>query len=488
MTDFVKPGLGPGESVPANKYTICVAYTTYPHSLVKKLEWGDATTQLGWYMGVLATELELLQRSGRTNDQYYLQLIRELYYSLEAFNRLDDVAEVIWSYAPDDCNTRLDYIEPVQWDSVHHQWMAKPGSNVKPQRNGFFARMDGNIDLLKYFKKASSINTGLVRPWISADTLNLKAGKVNGGAFGFYVGDPNVAGFSYKANGYYPYNESSQDQVFHLLMGLMLVHEFVEPEINFDGISLKQMAGEIALRILTHYDGMTIKNPLKPNRLVCNGGGNSFAFWMSIKKIIRYFKTGKKNHVKDQIYLWGKINCETSYQVNRSLFAVISAIANSTPQMDLCRYTNRDGFSWGFYSLLRAALYNLPLKSGGCYYGIDQVKYELGLCPIRGPHLDIYDYGENGDYIVNTDNKHRNFWEYSRKEIIDHRVPLWHLTNRFFHICTPESADQKNFILNQGEFNGLDYLLLYNLANIVFGIEQMGEEYVKFRDEYFNVN
>lgn len=486
VTDFVKPGLGPGESVPANKYSLSIAWSSYPHSLVKKLEWGDATAQLGWYLAVMATELKLLQQSGDTSSEYYFRLIEEIYFGLEAINRLDDVAEVIWSYAPDDCNTRLDRVEPVLWDSVNGKWLPKPGSNVKPERNGFFIRMDGTEQLLKYFTKASSINTSIVRPWIDDDTLQLKRNSTNAGSFGFFVGDPNAKGFSYKSVGYYPYSESSQDQVFHLLMGLMLVHDLVGEEIEFSGNSLKSMSREIALRILDHYDGMVIHNPLKPKRALCNAGGNSFAFWMSVKKIKRYFEKGKKNKVKDQIYLWGKINCETSYQVNRSLFAIVSALANSTPQQDLCRYTTRDGFSWGFYTLLRSVLYNIPVRAKGCFYGIEQIKYELGLCPFRGPHLDAFAYGDTEDYRVRTENEHRSFKEYTKQEVIDNKVPYWHYTNRFYQTCSPNTVDQKYFVVNQGEFNGLDYLLLYNLANLYFGIDAMGGNYLYGRKSYFD--
>src|SRR5688572_3722998 len=134
-------------------------------------------------------------------------------------------------------------------------------------------------------------------------------------------------------------------------MGIMLVVEFVDPQIKYQGIPLNSMAKEIGLRLINQYHGMSFKNPKRPNRSLCNHGGNSFAFWQSIKKIRTYLQTGKKNKVKDQILLWGKLDCTTSYMVNRSLFVLISSIANTTSQQDICKYSINDGFDWGFFYL-----------------------------------------------------------------------------------------------------------------------------------------
>ena len=486
ITKFVKPGLGPGESLPANKYTIGISWMTSPASLVKKLEWGDGTINLGWYIGVLATELELLQREEKTRNVYFQRLVEEIYFALNAFNRLDDEAEIVWGYAPADCATRIDKVEPVLWDSINQVWLPKPGSGDQPMRNGFFLRNDGNTNLLEYFTDATSICTEMVRPWVWRDTMSLSKTGDNFASFGFYYSDPREKGFEYRANGYYPANETSQDQIFNMLMGLTLTFEFVEEDIHYKGISIKLMAKEIALRMLSNYKGTEFRNTMRPGRPVCSAGGNSFAFWQSIKKMRRYFETGKKNQVKDQILFWGKLDCNTSSEVNRALFVVIAAIANSTPQQDLCRYATGDGFNWGFYYLLRRAIYNPPiLTKGGCVYTLEQAKLELDACPFRGPHMDLFEYGEDGNYMADRNSKKQNFKEYTKQEIIDHREPLWHLTNRFFHVCTPQSADQKRFIVNQGEFNGLDYLLFYNLCHLVFGSEAMGGSYSKTRNIYF---
>jgi hypothetical protein len=184
------------------------------------------------------------------------------------------------------------------------------------------------------------------------------------------------------------------------------------------------------------------------------------------------------------VLLWGKLDCATSYPVNRGLYVVISSIANSTSQADLCKYSINNGFEWGFYTLLRQAIYNPKMNKGGCHYTLDMIKQELNLCLFRGPHCDAYEYGPAGDYVVRGNDKNKIFRDYTRQEMIDSIIPLWHFGNRFLGSCTPTSADQKIPIF-QGEFNGLDYLLLYNLANIVFGMDAMGGNYTATRDLYF---
>lgn len=486
ITKFIKPGLGTGESIPAARYSIHISWSKKPAGTYKKLEWGDGTIHLGWYLAVLATEMEMLQRSSKTNDTYFKNLVEELYFALSAINRLDDNAEIVWGYAPKDCDTRLDKVDPVLYDSRNRKWLPKPGSNDKPIRNGFCLRMDGNLELLDYFTDATSINTSIVRAWNWSDTLSLKKTGSNAGSFGFFNSDPFSDNFEYRANGYYPSNELSQDQLFFMLMGIVLVTEFVDEDINYNGVPINSMAREIGLRLIGTYHGMEIRNTLHPNRSVCSHGGNSFAFWQSVKKVRTFLKTGKKNQVKDQILLWGKLTCASSYMVNRALYIVISSIANTTPQIDLCRYSLSDGFDWGIYYLLRRAIYNPKVPQHGCTYDLAQVKHELDLCPYNGPHLDEFDPGKNGDYTLEKTKDGKLFRQYSKQEILDSVVPYWHFINRYWLHCMPASAESKRFIISTGEFNGMDYLLLYNLSNIVFGSESFGNNYVRSRDHYFN--
>src|ERR1700722_12311845 len=56
--------------------------------------WSDATAQLGYYIGVLAMEYYLEHNIGY--DNHLSETSTELYYALEAINRLDMMAEFAW--------------------------------------------------------------------------------------------------------------------------------------------------------------------------------------------------------------------------------------------------------------------------------------------------------------------------------------------------------------------------------------------------------
>jgi hypothetical protein len=74
---FVKIGLEPGESIPAAKRN------RFDNAHI--MRWQDATTHLGYYIGVLATEYKLLKDANQPTQA----TLNELYFAIEAFNRLD---------------------------------------------------------------------------------------------------------------------------------------------------------------------------------------------------------------------------------------------------------------------------------------------------------------------------------------------------------------------------------------------------------------
>jgi len=75
--DFMLVGDCQGCSMPAN---------TRNKGLQNNLYWSDGgASDLGWYIGILATEYKLLSDAGEPTDT----TVMELYYALEAFNRID---------------------------------------------------------------------------------------------------------------------------------------------------------------------------------------------------------------------------------------------------------------------------------------------------------------------------------------------------------------------------------------------------------------
>lgn len=446
LTRFVKVGSGHGESLPADRWIIGAADEANPQSQIfKKLDFGaDVTINHGWYLGVLATECYLAKRDSTVADS----TARELYLALEAINRLDDYAELIWAYAPNSiCDDTEFFNYPVPWDSATQTWIPKTGSTWDTLfRNGFIMRMDGHHSLLSYFTDADVINAVMSRPWNPAtrqwDPYALNPDKV-----------------TYTTAGYRRSNEQSQDQIIHLLMGLTLTVEFAQ-SITWNQENLSEKAREIALRLLNYYTpGWTFTNPV--TQRICNGGQNSFFYAPSLALLKKSLERGEKNQKNGQTYLWYNTSqpcnkVEKLYQVAKHMYACISAISNSTPHKSMCRYvTKQRGFDWGFYYLLRKALYP-HTASTACDYTEEAVKEDLNACPFRGPHWDVYLYAEDGSYmhsgefIRNTGDP--NDARYKPRE--------WFLPNRYVKTC--ENNEER------GEFNGLDYMLLFNLSRIVY--------------------
>src|SRR5690348_3865900 len=93
---FLKVGPGHGESLPAENYEIIGDHWNPAADVNKKISWGSETPgRLGWYIGILATELKLLNDKGEDISNTTM----ELYYALNAINRLDDYGEMILEYA-----------------------------------------------------------------------------------------------------------------------------------------------------------------------------------------------------------------------------------------------------------------------------------------------------------------------------------------------------------------------------------------------------
>lgn len=471
VTRFVKIGPNPGESIPASVYQIQANEIWDPAAAIyKRIQFGaDATSDLGWYIGVLATEIKLLDDAGEDISSS----VEELWYALNAINRLDDVAELIFDYEPRDangheiifCADRNDtsLMNPLYrmvvntpqyqnvWDPVNKIWQPRSGSiwtSQQQNRNGFFIRGDGPLELLDYFTDADMIGTTVCRPVNTLD--NLPDDKYWCCLQGAYPGINLV----YRNIGYWKTPEESQDQLFHILMGLMLTVEFVDASVYSHSESIQNKACEIGVRLLDHYTyWYNITNPTYDSsnaRNVCIGE-NSIAFEASLGHVKTYFNTcgNSKNNDNDQGYFW------TTNEVNRSLYSVITAISNSTPHRDLCVYTTSDGFDWGFWYLLNRAIYPHPQNSD-CDYDNNEIREDLDLCPCRGPFWDAFAYYDGTYRDVNG-----NFFNYNQASLPDLMPDKWNRSNCFIH--------KSNQGGTRGEFNGLDYMLLFNLAKIVTG-------------------
>jgi hypothetical protein len=97
---FVKIGSSAGESILAQQR--CSQNQPNPFNLncgcsaqfdIANLKWGDATVWTGYYLAVLSSEYALLKQNGQDTKN----TLNEIYYVLNAINRLDKRAEVYLS-------------------------------------------------------------------------------------------------------------------------------------------------------------------------------------------------------------------------------------------------------------------------------------------------------------------------------------------------------------------------------------------------------
>ena len=201
-TEFMIVGEGQGK---------CLAAAEYRKDWMR---WGDTTIDLGWYIGILATEYAM-----RSNPKTFVGAdggdpksaqasANELYLALLALERLDKNAEAAF---PSPCSQ-------------------------SKQLNGFFIRDDVPSSIHKQFPKANKASSDY-----SSALLTQK--------------------------------EMSQDQVYHLLVGLALVKRLVPKSVIVKGKELRGWAISQAELIVKHIvkNSWIVRNPACGNRQVARG-------------------------------------------------------------------------------------------------------------------------------------------------------------------------------------------------------------------------
>ena len=253
LNNFIAVGNGKGESLPLDIRRISTSkIINGPY--IHEFAIGDATVRLGWYIAVLATEYKLLNDQGL--DTY--QTRKELYYALEAFNRLDLNAESYFNLAG--TNNPNQTINP-------------PSSDL----NGFFIRddmTDNFIDstyLVEDYNRV--IGSSNYQNFTSSNTTghpHLKTSPQSNIYMSGVRGEFNQYQRTPLTDDAHPYkDEMSQDQIYDLFLGLALVKKCVDPAANFNGlpladgsVSLLQEAINITNRIINRVveDDFILKN------------------------------------------------------------------------------------------------------------------------------------------------------------------------------------------------------------------------------------
>ncbi|MBL7812124.1 MAG: hypothetical protein JNL57_07855, partial [Bacteroidetes bacterium] len=205
---------------------------------------GDAVVDHGFYLAVLASEYKLMILQNRKGSPEYNALCNELYFAINAIDRLDYNAEKYLNFS----------------------------SN--PSRNGFFIRSDNDE---KFMARMHN------NPWQPIEKL--RSGGARGPSVGFidssngikaftpdswqlrldrqhqpqdavsWVGGPGSYGTTYDWG-----NEMSQDQVYGLLMGFVCVKQWVGGDLVVDpdnnqplpSKNIVHWVAEITGRIVSH--------------------------------------------------------------------------------------------------------------------------------------------------------------------------------------------------------------------------------------------
>ena len=239
VEQYVKIGPGQGESLPAGIRSpgTCVDNASeWANIEYGTMHWGDGTIRHGHYLGLLATEYALRKK-------YNLELkgiLNELYYALNAIDRLDAIAEP----ALNDIYFTSDFY----------------GESL----NGVYLREDIPEDFCKNWY-TEPMHMGCVN---SVYYENNNIAKIN---------DPDV-GFLVKQKTSYQ-NVPSLDQMSSLMVGLSLVHKlvdnvFVKPTPSDTGFKLYDEAIAIVDRMISYASSRNWEIIDINGWPVGNGGGD----------------------------------------------------------------------------------------------------------------------------------------------------------------------------------------------------------------------
>lgn len=363
---------------------------SYINPGLERMKWSDNTIWLGWYMGTLATEYHLLH-----NPRYEGYIdgdsarisanLNELYYAVKAIIRLDSTAETSFT-----------------WNS---------SCGIPNVRNGFFIRDDVPSTFTDSFPGYNNVDADYV--------------------------EANFA------------NEMSQDQVYHVLLGLSLIKHFIPDTVVVNGFNIHDEAVEQARLIgaWVHQDGWQIKNPACGNKDVDRGPDVSLLA-KGFNKALGFISDGTQDYSSDvsstATFVWDQTLINPAAFINidnlhmtLTLTAIGEGWGSSTlDKMMVIAESNR----WYAYPLLYIALRDTNSVSN--YQQHKQLIHfwsdsMLNEAPINGP-LSTWPNDNGTGYGVN---------------------------NRFIRGRADHYTGSSNSFGHQ--WNGLDYMLLHNLQLIV---------------------
>jgi hypothetical protein len=229
---FMVVGPNYGQSIPAGIRNRFVGDKPGPNLASASLSFGDDPNYLATYIGVLATEYHLLNN----NNQDVSETVRELYYALNAINRLD--------------NCEAQY----------------PWNQSQNKLDGKCSRGDVQLGFVQQYYNQLNKNLNSFNPLSNP-------------------GDPTGVEIIYRDNYVFPDPEDkrtgmmSQDHISSIFMGLAFVTKFIPSSVTYNGMNLKQEAQNICFRIWSYMknDNWDLTNP-ENNHIDNDVGGDPLPY------------------------------------------------------------------------------------------------------------------------------------------------------------------------------------------------------------------
>ena len=375
---FCVVGPGAGQSIPLSGRRAVFGSDSLNH-------WGDATIELGWYIGVLASEYEVK----RLKNENYTQTVKELYYAINALNRLDTLAEIVY------------------------------GGTAS--LNGFLIRDD--------VSSAFIAQTNLNNPvFFGTDTC-----LISNHSIGCHCVSVSSCPPSFN-------NEESQDQFYHMLLGLSFCAKYAN--VTYNGVNLATEAKAITNRLITHLKNGNwfLRNSVTQNNVTRGENATAYAYGIAKAGLnitgINY--SDVLTNGPTATLLWNSFPTLTtmpnSFLDNVHMFLATASVANDDrPSVDNFAVV----YDMPIYPLIRQVLY------GGTNTINDDVYHNL---------LDAMD--ANGNFYYSpTYKSNGTTW-------LCENIFIWPDRNK----RNAEGTNTLQFTF--AEYNALDFMLLRNLMEL----------------------
>jgi hypothetical protein len=417
---YMVVGQGNGKSLPADIRN----HYAFSSNVIR---WGEAPAYQGYYLGVLASEFRLLKDYGQNTDQ----TLTELYYALLAIERIDYNAESAWNYPNSIDGLLIRDDVPVNFALNNYNQL---NNDIPPNNQGV------------------TIGSG-------------KPGLVNVTASDYYA--------NYLANRPED-NVVSMDVIFSLLMGYALVKDLVDAgSLSFYNyitnslmqVDMRAMAIDETDRIISH-----IKSGIPTSQWVIAQPDGSFdAQQGALVNGLSYplaiagnFITGlnyEDGYTAADEFVWDDLTKEdilcdyisNGYSVHE-MAMVLASISNSWKEYP-------GGSNDTPARILEVGDYNAG-GSGECSYFDNHFGWDV----FYGMLWDVLHGGPNyiGDLCKASQILSSAHWDgpFYHTSTDNAAAGSWCAARRFFEDPPRQVTGKLGF---QGNYNGLDYMLLFNL-------------------------